>query len=182
MRRRLKTWSRQGYRTAWRLTVRELESPRYFALLDALEGLAAHPPLRRRADRPAAGEVRRLLTRERRRACLRVAQALALPTGTERDEALHRARRAAKRARYAGEGAAQPRFAAAMKALQTVLGERQDALIAALALPELAATAHRAGEPGFGYGVLYVRQREAITAAEAQLPALQAAASAVRVK
>ncbi|MEY9876731.1 CHAD domain-containing protein [Streptacidiphilus sp. MAP12-33] len=182
MRRRLKAWSRQGYRTAWRLTIRELEGARYFALLDALERLAARPPLRRRAGRPAAAEVHRLLSRERRRACRRVAQALALPHGTERDEAMHAARRAAKRARYAGEGAARPLFAAAMKGLQTVLGERQDALMAAQALPELAASAHRAGEPGFGYGVLYVRQRDAVAAAEAEVPGAQAVAGAVRVK
>jgi CHAD domain-containing protein len=127
-------------------------------------------------------EVRRLLTRERRRACGRVSAALALAPGAERDAAMHAARRAAKRARYAGEGAAQPRFAAAMKGLQTVLGERQDAVMAAHALPELAAAAHRAGEPGFGYGVLYGRQRDAILAAEAEVPARQALAGAVRVK
>ncbi|WP_052441764.1 CYTH and CHAD domain-containing protein [Streptacidiphilus anmyonensis] len=183
MRRRLRTWSRQGYRTAWRQTMRELEGRRYFALLDALDALAARPPLRGRADRPAATEVRRLLTREQHRTCHRVASALALAPGTtERDEAMHAARRAAKRARYAGEGAAQPRFAKVMKALQTVLGERQDAFMAAQALPGLAEAAHRAGEPGFGYGILYARQREAITAAEAEVPARQAAAGAVRVK
>ncbi|WP_052434809.1 CYTH and CHAD domain-containing protein [Streptacidiphilus melanogenes] len=183
MRRRLRNWSRQGYRTAWRQTVRELEGPRYFALLEALDALAAHPPLRGRADRPAAKEVPRLLTREQHRACHRVAAALDLTPGTpERDDAMHAARRAAKRARYAGEGAAQPRFAKVMKDLQTVLGERQDAFMAAQALPGLAEAAHRAGEPGFGYGVLYARQREAITAAEAEVPARQAAASAIRVK
>jgi CHAD domain-containing protein len=181
MRRRLRAWAQEGYRTAWRETVRELESPRYFALLDALDALAARPPLRGRAARPVAKEVRRLLTREQRRACGRVAQALELAPGAERDEAMHAARRAAKRARYAGEGAAQPRYASAMKALQTLLGERQDALMATQALPSLADVAHRAGEPGFGYGVLYVRQRDAIAAAEAALPACQAAASAVRV-
>ena len=182
MRRRLRAWSRQGYRTAWRQTLRELESARYFALLDALDALAAQPPLRGRAARPVADEVRRLLTREQHRACGRVAAALELAPGHERDEAMHAARRAAKRARYAGEGAAQPRFAAAMKALQTVLGERQDALLAAQALPSLADAAHRAGEPGFGYGVLYARQRDAIIAADALVPAQQTAASALRVK
>lgn len=182
MRRRLQAWSRQGYRTAWRQTMSELESPRYFALLDVLDALAARPPLRGRAARPVAAEVRRLLTREQRRACRRVAEALELEPGHERDLAMHAARRAAKRARYAGEGAAQPRFASAMKALQTVLGERQDALLAAQALPSLADAAHRAGEPGFGYGVLYARQREAVVAADAALPARQAAASALRVK
>jgi CHAD domain-containing protein len=183
MLRRLRNWSRQGYRTAWRQTLRDLESPRYFALLDALDALAARPPLRGRADRPAVAEVPRLLNREQRRACHRVTVALELEPGTaERDDAMHAARRAAKRARYAGEGTAQPRFAKVMKALQTVLGERQDAFMAAQALPGLADAAHRSGEPGFGYGILYARQREAIVAAEAEVPARLTAASAVRVK
>jgi CHAD domain-containing protein len=183
MLRRLRNWSRQGYRTAWRQALRELESARYFALLDALDALAAHPPLRGRASRPAAKEVPRVLTREQRRACHRVAVALALAPGTaRRDDAMHAARRAAKRARYAGEGAARSRFAKTMKALQTVLGERQDAFMAAQALPGLADAAHRSGEPGFGYGILYARQREAIVAAEAEVPARLTAASAVRVK
>ncbi|WP_232248528.1 CYTH and CHAD domain-containing protein [Streptacidiphilus rugosus] len=182
MRRRLGAWSRRGYAAAWRRAAKELDGPRYFALLDALDAVADRPPLRKRASRPATTEVPRLLTREQRRACGRVAHALALPPGHERDEAMHAARRASKRARYAGEGAAQPRFAGAMKAVQALLGERQDALLAAEALPAIAAAATAAGESSFGYGVLYAHERAAVAAAEAQVPERHAAALAVRVK
>ncbi|MEZ0067399.1 CHAD domain-containing protein [Streptacidiphilus sp. MAP12-20] len=181
MRRRLTAWSRRGYAAAWRRATKELDGARYFALLDTLDAVATRPPLRKRADRPAGPQVRLLLGREQRRACGRVAAALALPPGSERDEAMHAARRASKRARYAGEGAGQPRFAVTMKALQTVLGERQDALLAAQALPEIAAAATTAGESAFGYGVLYARQRAAVTAAEAEVPARYAAALAARL-
>ncbi|MBF9071694.1 CYTH and CHAD domain-containing protein [Streptacidiphilus fuscans] len=182
IRRRLSAWSRRGYRTAWRRATRELDGAPYFALLDALDALADAPPLRKRARRSAGKELPRMLERERLRVAHRVHEARRLPSGTaEHDAAVHAARRAAKRARYAGEGADQPGYATAMKSLQTLLGDRQDALLAAQALPELAATAQTAGEPGFGYGVLYARQQAAVAAAEAELPACWAAVETVEL-
>ncbi|MEY9941226.1 CHAD domain-containing protein [Streptacidiphilus sp. MAP5-3] len=183
IRRRLSAWSRRGYRSAWRQAFRELDGARYFALLDALDALADAPPLRKRARRRAERELPRLLERERLRVARRVREARRLPSGTAaHDAAVHAARRAAKRARYAGEGAGQPGYATAMKDLQTLLGDRQDALLAAQALPELAAAAQTAGEPGFAYGVLYARQQAAVAAAEAELPACWAAEAAELVR
>jgi CHAD domain-containing protein len=103
------------------------------------------------------------------------------PAGPQRDTALHEARKAAKRARYAGEGAeavlGRParRFARRMRSAQELLGARQDALLACGALPRLAAEAHAAGEPGFGYGVLYAAQRAAVERCDAGLPEIRAA-------
>jgi CHAD domain-containing protein len=58
------------------------------------------------------------------------------PAGQSTDEALHQARKAANRARYASEamapgiGKKASRFANQMKKVQSVLGDHQDAVIA----------------------------------------------------
>ena len=79
------------------------------------------------------------------------------------DAALHQARKAAKRARYASEAMAPAigkkarRFAKQMKKVQSVLGEHQDAVIARQVERELGISAHLAGENAFSYGLLYGR-------------------------
>lgn len=110
----------------------ELSGPRYFALLDALEGLRADPPLAGAAHR----EARRVLGEDLVRACRRMAaahdRAVAATTTDERLTAWHEVRKAAKRTRYAaalaapalGERAERVRSWASR--LQEVLGEHQD--------------------------------------------------------
>ncbi|MFJ8622853.1 CHAD domain-containing protein [Kitasatospora sp. NPDC093550] len=167
----LERWGETEYRRVWPEVVAALDSPRRRDLGDALAALLADPPLRRRADRPAVAELSRIAAREQRRTADRVRTALAAGPG-ERDGALHAARKAAKRARYAGETAAPAagrraeRYTERMKAVQEVLGEHQDAVVAAAAL---AAQASAGGEP-FGYGVLYGRQLAAEQAARERLP------------
>jgi CHAD domain-containing protein len=112
------------------------------------------------------------LRRDRRRLATRVEAALALPPGPERDAALHTARKAAKRARYAGEAArkalGKPAKAhiARFTEVQQVLGEHQDSVLAREALLRIATQAHQAGEPSFSYGVLH--EREAALAADSE--------------
>jgi len=83
--------------------------------------------------------------------------------GQPRNEALHRARKAARRARYASEavspavGKKARRFTKQMKKVQSVLGEHQDAVIARQVARELGIRAHLAGENAFSYGLLYER-------------------------
>ena len=83
------------------------------------------------------------------------------PAGPARDLALHRARKSARRARYAAEAAAPAvglparKFARAMKRVQSVLGEHQDAVLARQAARDLGIGAHLAGENAFTYGLLY---------------------------
>ncbi|MFE7590908.1 CHAD domain-containing protein [Kitasatospora sp. NPDC057512] len=167
----LERWGEAEYRQIWPEVVAALDSPRRRALGEALAGLLADPPLRRRAARGAVPELSRIAAREQDRTAERVRAALAAAPG-ERDLALHAARKAAKRARYAGEtaapavGARAERYARRMKAVQEVLGEHQDAVVAASAL---AAHAASSGEP-FGYGVLYGRQLAAEEAARRRLP------------
>ena len=169
-------WATAQYRSSWKRAVATLDGERYFALLDSAEALAARPT-NARARREAIPAFERTARREQRRVGRRLAEAAAAPAGPPRDQALHGARKAAKRARYAAEGAAPSagkpatRLAVRMKAVQQLLGTRQDALLACQELPGLAAAAHSAGEPGFGYGVLYAGERAAIAQADRELPA-----------
>nr|WP_282206702.1 CHAD domain-containing protein [Kitasatospora fiedleri] len=89
----------------------------------------------------------------------------AAPRGPALERALHDARKAAKRARYAGESAGRPAraFTRRMKALQDVLGRHQDAVVARDTLRALS-------DGGFGYGVLYGRQSAELGFARELLP------------
>ena len=88
--------------------------------------------------------------------------------GTD-DEQLHRARKASKRARYAAELVApvvdkkvSKSNIKRYKQIQEVLGEHQDAVIAAEILRTLGARAGTAsGENGFTFGLLFERERRA---------------------
>ncbi|MEU3572394.1 CHAD domain-containing protein, partial [Kitasatospora sp. NPDC036755] len=167
----LERWGAAEYRKVWPEVVAALDSPRRRALGEALTALLADPPLRRRAARDALPELSRVAAREQRRTAERVRAALAAAPG-ERAPALHAARKAAKRARYAGEtaapavGARAERYTERMKAVQDVLGEHQDAVVAAATLAAQAAS----GVEPFGYGVLYGRRLATEEAARLRLP------------
>ncbi len=141
-----------------------LDSPRYFSVLDRLDELIEHPSGTSRAKRPAGKALQRPVRRTYKRTARRMKQALSLPPGESADAALHEARKAAKRARYAGEavapafGADALGFAKRMKKVQSVLGGHQDAVIARAAALELGVLAHQAGENAFSYGVLHERE------------------------
>ncbi|MEE1786340.1 CHAD domain-containing protein [Streptomyces sp. SP17BM10] len=174
----LERWAGAEYRRVRPEVVAALDSPRRRALAAGLADLLAAPPLRRRARRPAVPELSRIAAREQRRTGRRVRAALAAGP-EERDSALHEARKAAKRARYAGEtaapvvGRAADRYVERLKAVQEVLGEHQDAAVAAAALAGRAA----AGGELFALGVLYGGQLAAAEAARDRLPAVWARAS-----
>jgi CHAD domain-containing protein len=84
------------------------------------------------------------------------------------DEELHAARKKGKRARYAAELAGRTSFVRRAKKLQDVLGEHQDAVVAAERLRELAADA----PPGraLAAGRLVEREEERRTTARAAWP------------
>lgn len=155
-----------------------LDSDRYFALLDALERLVSDPPWTPKAAKPA----RKVMPRRVHRTWLRVRDLV------DSGAALHEIRKAAKRARYAGETAAPAlgkpaeKYAKAMKRLQTVLGEHQDAVVAQDALRQMGAQAHQAGENGFTFGVLHDAEvaRAANAAADHHAVYVRAAKSARR--
>ena len=138
-----------------------LDSERYFALLDQLDQLLADPPFGPDADKRASKAVARAVRRAYRKTARRMHRAWPAEPGQPRDGALHEARKAAKRARYAGEAAApalgQParRFTKRIKQVQTVLGDHQDTVIARQEERQLGISAHLAGENSFTYGLLY---------------------------
>lgn len=84
------------------------------------------------------------------------------------DEELHAVRKKGKRARYAGELAGLKKFVKRAKGLQDVLGEHQDAVVAAGCLRELAAGAPP--EQAFAAGRLVERERERHAVARAAWP------------
>ncbi|PVE06847.1 CYTH and CHAD domain-containing protein [Streptomyces scopuliridis] len=185
---RLQAWDaaqRAGSRSR---TVAVLDSERYLTLLDTLDGLLTAPPLRPDAARPAAKVLPRAILKNYERLAGRVGQALALAPGEERDLAMHNARKAAKRARYAAEaarpalGKAAKRFANRMKALQTALGDHQDSVVAREALRDLAVQAHAAGESAFTWGLLYGEEEAQGERRERELPGLWEEASDPRLR
>lgn len=150
-------------RTAREKALDVLSSDRYFALLDDLDRLLADPPLTPTAGRPAREVLPADVARAYRRTARRMRHALRAPAGPAGDTALHQARKAAKRARYAGEtvrpviGKPAKRFTKRMKQVQSVLGDHQDAVIARQVERQLGISAHLAGENAFTYGLLHER-------------------------
>jgi CHAD domain-containing protein len=141
-----------------------LSSDRYYALLSRLELYAEAPPW--------SGE-RLLLRKLARREFGKLEKAAASLDGGASDEALHRARVRAKRARYTAElaeratGKRTSRFIALAKDFQDVVGEHQDAVVADERLRTLA---RDEPEVAFIAGQLAERQRLRRRIAREQTP------------
>ena len=127
-----------------------MDSAGYVELLDSLVELANAPKFNKLAELPAsqaAVELARRPWRQLRKAVH------ALPDSPEAPE-LHRVRILAKRTRYAAEaiapivGKRAERFAEAAEALQTVLGDYHDAIVAEEWLRSAGATGRRAYTAG----------------------------------
>ncbi|MET9956126.1 CYTH and CHAD domain-containing protein [Streptomyces sp. NPDC006339] len=173
---------------ARRTVLAALDSDRHLALLDRLAALLADPPLRKAAAHDAPEVLARAARKDFDRLAGRIDRALALGPGPERDRALHEARKAAKRARYAGEsarpvlGKPAKRFVKRVKAVQSCLGDHQDSVVTRAALRDLAVRAHAARESAFTWGVLYGREAAAGEARERELPELWEWASAPEIR
>ncbi|WP_406149136.1 CHAD domain-containing protein [Streptomyces sp. NBC_01012] len=160
-----------------------LDADRYLALLDSLDAFVADPPLRPAAGRPPRDALPRAVLKDYDRLAARVGHALGLPPGGERDVALHEARKAAKRARYAAEAAAPAlgkparKFTERMKSVQSLLGDHQDSVLTRDALRTLAVQAHGAGESAFTWGLLYGHEEAGAAVRERELPEVWARAS-----
>ncbi|GAA3071909.1 CYTH and CHAD domain-containing protein [Streptomyces glomeratus] len=178
VRNRLRTWSDARHDGSRRRLISVLDGERYLSLLNALDTLIADPPLLKAAAKDPAKAIAKAVRKDFRKVADLVGRALDLPPGSDRDIAIHEARKKAKRTRYAAEAAApalgRPAEALvrSMKSLQTLLGDHQDSVMAREALLELSARAHAAGESTFTYGVLYGREEQRAAAAEAALPQL----------
>ncbi|MFF3150445.1 CHAD domain-containing protein [Streptomyces sp. NPDC057927] len=173
---RLSTWSGARRSGSRQHLIAVLDGKRYLDLLTTLDTLVAGPPLRGAASKKPEKVIAKAVRKDFEKVADLVGEALELPPGSERDLAMHDARKKAKRTRYAAE-AATPALAdpaadlvKSMKSLQTLLGDHQDSVMVRGALRELATEAHAAGENAFTYGVLYGRAEQRAAAVEAELP------------
>ncbi|MFJ7340090.1 CHAD domain-containing protein [Streptomyces sp. NPDC101110] len=173
---RVRSWSSAEHGGARGRLLGVLDSRRYLTLLDTLDVLIADPPLLKAAGKEARKPVAKAVRKDFRKVSKLVERAAELEPGTDRDVALHEARKKAKRTRYAAE-AAEPvlgkpakTMVKSMKALQNLLGEHQDSVMARQALRELSAVAHAAGESAFTYGLLHEREEQRAVRVEAELP------------
>ncbi len=163
-----------------------LDSDRFARLRDLLASLPEH------AATAGCSTPTLLLTARRavRRAGRHLHSATSIPFGnpSDRDTALHDARKAYKRARYAVElvrplaGRHAKRLAKRLVALQDALGVHQDGTVAAGIVRRYAEKAHRDGHDTFAYGLLYARTRAGAEAALADLPHLLRRAGKSRVQ
>jgi CHAD domain-containing protein len=135
-----------------------MRTSRYFALLAELRNWHDQPPTT--VDRPAA-DAAKYLGRAERTVAKRLKQ---IDSSPDENAAAHRARKAAKRARYIAElcePALGKRARKAMKSakkLQQLLGDEQDGVVAAEFLRGLGLTSGPEGRIGFGFGLLYERE------------------------
>ena len=154
---------------ARRRVAEAMNSPRYLDILTTLQRWRSTPPV---AKPPSIKALKKRARRAERKADRRLAAAIRTGDG----DLLHRARKAAKRARYAAEligPVDKPQTAKKTvkhyKRIQRILGEHQDSVVASDTLRRLAVTAGTtAGENGFTYGLLYAREQRVAEAARAR--------------
>ncbi|MGV8965274.1 MAG: CHAD domain-containing protein [Cellulomonas sp.] len=176
--RRLDDDRARAYRGAHDLALAELDSPRYFRLLDALDDLADAPRLTPFAAGPASEVLPDLVRHDWVRLRRTYRAAPPTPTGPLHDEQLHEVRKAAKRLRYSAEATAPAagrparRYASAAKDLQTLLGDHHDCVELRAVLRRVADEAQREGESAFTYGRLHARVEARAESLEAQVPAV----------
>ena len=153
-----------------------LDSPRYQALLQALDQLTDDLPCTDRADWPAPTEMPRSLAKAVRALERRLAEADDLAPGPAHDTALHEARKADKRVRYMCElvipvvGEPARRLHHQAEKLQKLLGDHQDSVVARATLRRLAAEAHAKGHSSFTYGLLYALEHQRAEQVTRELP------------
>jgi CHAD domain-containing protein len=154
-----------------RTHLQSIELPARTRVTDAMTGeryLTLMATLRRwRADAPLAADVPdRALGKPARTAARKADKRLASGLETGDGVQLHRARKAAKRARYAAEllkpvvGKKAMRKVKHYKRIQSVLGDHQDTVVARAALRRMGTAAGTAaGENGFTFGLLFAREQ-----------------------
>lgn len=154
----------EGLEQARHQALESLRSERYAALLDALVEAARAPRTTAAAEEPS-GRVLPPLVDTAWKRLAKDAKHLHLEG---HDDDWHEARKAAKAVRYACEAVApalgRPAKAMAKQVTRVteLLGEHQDAAVAADTLLALAAEPHVSGRAGFALGLLHRDQRDAV--------------------
>ena len=153
-------------RDAWDHVLTVLDGRRYGALLHLLDEWRRDAPWTGdTATHDAGTDVEAFVERAQQKYDKRLVRAIS--TADAPDEAFHRARKAAKRARYAAElaqpamGRAAKRIVSRHEELQEQLGALQDHVMLITTLGEVAARETTSPQVGFGCGVLAQRHAQA---------------------
>ena len=170
---------RRDYEAAHADIVEMLDSERFMSLLDAVDALLAEPPVAvgdgagdddgAKSEKKQSKEVlydhlkrgyKKLKKRHKKVAEYYDDTTLPLH---ERENYVHDVRKAAKKLRYSAVAAQEAglkagRLAKACKALQSQLGDFQDAVTSRDRIERLAHEARERGEDTFSYGMLYQRE------------------------
>jgi CHAD domain-containing protein len=161
VRERLVGGAQRRYQIGLRRSLIAMRSQRYFRLLDSLDLIAAETP------GAAAVEEQAPVTIDAAYKKVRKAQKAAAQVDREhpddqhqRDEAIHRIRKRAKRLRYTASATGAAGVSEQAKAVQSLLGDHQDSVVSREHLILEAETAHAAGEDTFTYGLLYQREAD----------------------
>ncbi|MDT5088841.1 MAG: hypothetical protein QOG47_1548, partial [Mycobacterium sp.] len=169
IRQRLVGGAEQRYRSGLRHALAAMRSPRYFRLLDALDAVIAEPPPADREPGPAAVAKAGKKVRKAAKAAGHARD------GADRDNAIHRIRKRAKRLRYTADAIGAKKVSMRAKELQSLLGDHQDSVVSREHLSEQAEAAHAAGEDTFTYGLLYQREADIAVDSRRQLDSKLAA-------
>ncbi|CDO33315.1 CYTH and CHAD domain-containing protein [Mycolicibacterium porcinum] len=159
VRQRLVEGANRRYAAGWRRSLLAMRSQRYFRLLDALEELVnAEQPESADASESSVS-IDAAYKRVRKAAkTAAAADSDAEASAEEKDEALHRIRKGAKRLRYTAAATGADKVSDRAKTIQTLLGDHQDSVVSKAHLSTQADAAHAAGEDTFTYGLLYQQE------------------------
>jgi CHAD domain-containing protein len=97
---------------------------------------------------------------QRVRKAAKAAKAGAHEANHDRDQALHRIRKRAKRLRYTAAATGADNVSERAKAIQSLLGDHQDSVVSREHLSHQAEAAHISGEDTFTYGLLYQQESD----------------------
>jgi CHAD domain-containing protein len=169
VRERLIDGAQHRYETGLRRSLDALRSPRYFRLLDALDALVAEP-----SPAPADRQPASVTIDAGYQKVQKAAKAARRAAEQDRDNAIHRIRKRAKRLRYTAAAIGAAEVSDRAKAIQSLLGDHQDSVVSRAHLTQQADAAHAAGEDTFTYGLLYQQESDLALSYRQQLePALR---------
>ncbi len=141
-----------------------LSGDRYLSLLDRVDALVADPPVRGRAHKGARKQGRKTVTRAWHTMVDAHLEAEKAKRPQDRNAALHKTRKAAKRLRYTAEatepvlGKAARKIARRAERLQDLLGDNQDRIVATQRLEQITPENGSASD-GHALGALITLQR-----------------------
>jgi CHAD domain-containing protein len=165
IRQRLVDGSKTHYSSGLVRSLIVMRSQRYFRLCDGLEELvAAEPPAAPPGEEPLQLTIDAAYKRIRK-----AAKAAAEAADADRDEALHRIRKGAKRLRYTAAATGADKVSDRAKTIQSLLGDHQDSVVSRTHLSHQAEAANAAGEDTFTYGLLYQREDDLARRSREQL-------------